>query len=342
MTAPTQLEAVLEAGGAGLADALARTEGRLAEIAVGHGVELAGHAGGTLAAGGKRLRPLLVFLCAGGDDRAEAASAGTPNPVPDPADRLIAAATAVELLHTATLVHDDVLDQAPLRRGRETVYARGGRSAATATGDFLFSRAFAELAGTGAEEALQALSQASSALAGGELMQRADAWAADVTVGRYLARCELKTASLFAASCRLGALLGGHPDLADPLAGFGSHIGLAFQVLDDVLDVSGPAERTGKPRGADLLDGTVTLPLILARERDPDLRALDLRSAVTDPSEAETVCDRIAATGALEDSRAQALTHVTAAKDSLDDLDLRPWQHRALGLVADGVVDRYS
>ena len=354
MSAPAQLEAVLEAGGAGLADSLARTEARLAEIAAGHGDELAGHAGGTLAAGGKRLRPLLVFLCggeigaggrdaerggeidAGGSDGREDASA------PDAIRPLVAAATAVELLHTATLVHDDVLDQASLRRGRETVYARGGRAAATATGDFLFSRAFAELAATGSEEALEALSLASSALARGELMQRADAWADDVEVERYLERCELKTASLFAASCRLGALLGGRPALAGPLAGFGARIGLAFQILDDVLDVSGPAERTGKSRGADLLDGTTTLPLILARQRDPDLRALDLRSAVADAAQADAVCRRILATGALDDSRAQALTHVAAAKAALEPLDLHPRQHRALDLVADGVVERYS
>ncbi|HYI99286.1 MAG TPA: polyprenyl synthetase family protein [Thermoleophilaceae bacterium] len=333
MSVPAQLEAVLEAGGAGLADSLARAKARLAEVAAGHGPELAGHAGGTLAAGGKRLRPLLVFLCGGAGPAGRADSGDGP---------LLAAATAVELLHTASLVHDDVLDRAPLRRGHETVYARGGRGAATATGDFLFSRAFAELAATGSEQGLRALSVASSALARGELMQRAAAWAADVAVERYLERCELKTASLFAASCRLGALLGDRPDLADTLAGFGSRIGLAFQILDDVLDVSGPAQRTGKPRGADLLDGTVTLPLILARERDPDLRALDLRTTVTDPAQVEAVCDRIAATGALDDSRTQALAHVAAAKDSLVTVDLHAWQHRALDLVADGVVQRYS
>ena len=111
----------------------------------------------------------------------------------------------------ATLVHDDVLDRAPLRRGRPTVFATGGRQAATATGDLLFSRAFAELAGTGSEEAVSRLSAASSALARGELMQRADAWLVDVAAERYLERCRLKTASLFDACCRLGALFGGTP-----------------------------------------------------------------------------------------------------------------------------------
>src|SRR6185503_9046521 len=122
-----------------------------------------------------------------------------------------------------------------------------------------------------------------------------DAFRADVRVERYLRRCELKTARLFEAACRLGALEAGGP--ADALGAFGSRIGLAFQLLDDVLDVSGPAERTGKHRGTDLLDGTVTLPYILARERDPGI------PAPREIDDAEAVCDRIAATGALDDVR---------------------------------------
>ena len=256
-TAQAQLGAVLSAGGPALARLLERTEARLAEVAETHGAALGAHAAGTLAAGGKRLRPVLVFLCGDGDGVDE---------------RLVAAGAAVELLHMATLVHDDVLDAAELRRGRPTVFAVAGRSAATATGDLLFSRAFAELAATGSEDAVRALSTASSALARGELMQRADAWDESVTPERYLERCRLKTASLFEASCRLGALFGGRPDLAPGArAASASGSALAFQMLDDVLDVSGPAERTGKPRGADLLDGTVTLPLILARRADPTL-----------------------------------------------------------------------
>jgi geranylgeranyl pyrophosphate synthase len=255
---------------------------------------------------------------------------------------LVAAGAAVELLHMATLVHDDVLDRAPLRRGRPTVFAEGGREAATATGDLLFSRAFAELASTASADSVRALSAASSALASGELMQRADAWSGDVTPERYLERCRLKTASLFEASCRLGALGGGEPEQANALGRFGELIGLAFQMLDDVLDVSGPTERTGKPRGADLLDGTVTLPLILARARDDELGELDLRRAVTAPEEAEDLCDRIAATGALEQARAQALTFVADAKDLLDGLGLAEPRRRALDLVADSVVERYA
>ena len=159
------------------------------------------------------------------------------------------------------------------------------------------------------------LSRASSALARGELMQRADAWSDTVTLERYIERCELKTASLFAAACSLGALLGDPPGgVEETLAAFGRHVGLAFQILDDVLDVSGPSERTGKHRGTDLLDGTVTLPLILARRSDPQLAAMDLRAVVTDHAQAQAVCERIADTGALEVARAEALEMVEAAK----------------------------
>jgi geranylgeranyl pyrophosphate synthase len=125
------------------------------------------------------------------------------------------------------------------------------------------------------------------------------------------------------------------------MAEFGSSIGLAFQLLDDVLDISGPPERTGKARGTDLLDGTVTLPLILAAEREPELAAADLRSL--DAAAAEELCDRIAATGALDDVRTRALEMVAAAKARLGaGAGLDPEQHRLLDLVADGVVQRYS
>jgi geranylgeranyl pyrophosphate synthase len=231
-----------------------------------------------------------------------------------------------------------VLDAAVLRRGRPTVVASAGRSIATATGDLLFSRAFAELAGGGTVDPVRVLSDASSALVQGELLQREDAWKLQTTRERYLRRCDLKTARLFRAACELGALAGGGKVAL--LGEFGERIGLAFQILDDVLDVSGPAERTGKHRGTDLLDGTVTLPLILARERDPELERLDLR-AVRTPEQAEGVCDAIAATGALDAAREEALAMVADAKADLPCLP-EPSQQAALELVADSVVDRYS
>ena len=317
------VQAVVDAGGAEVSRLMERVEERMSELAGGHGAVLGQHAGETIAAGGKRLRPLLVFLAAG-------------VPVPQ-SDGLVRAAVAVELVHGATLVHDDVLDGASLRRGRRTVVAAGGRRLATATGDLLFSRAFAELVGGGSVQGVRILSRASSELADGELMQRADAWNVGVSVERYLERCRLKTAVLFRAACQLGALEGtGEVDL---LSLFGEQIGLAFQILDDVLDVSGPPERTGKPRGADLLDGTVTLPLILARESDPELAVLDGRQINT-AEQAAAVCEQIAATGALAASKARALELVGTAKSVLSVLPDR--QRLALELVADGVVERYA
>jgi geranylgeranyl pyrophosphate synthase len=318
MASAEAVAAVVEAGGAHVPGLMRELEARLATLAQSYGPTLGEHAGATIAAGGKRLRPLLVFVSAG----------------PGASELALRAAVAVELVHSATLVHDDVLDAAVLRRGRPTVVAAGGRALATATGDLLFSRAFAELAGGGSAEAVRLLSDASSALVQGELLQREDAWNLATTRERYLRRCDLKTARLFDAACRLGALAGGGD--ARLLGEFGRRIGLAFQLLDDVLDVSGPAERTGKHRGTDLLDGTVTLPLILARE---SLRELDLRSVRT-PEQAETLCDAIAATGALEAARTEALAMVEAAKADLPSLP--ETQQAALELVADGVVDRYA
>jgi geranylgeranyl pyrophosphate synthase len=233
----------------------------------------------------------------------------------------------------ATLVHDDVLDDAPLRRGQPTVAAMSGRERATATGDLLFSRAFGLLAEAGDLRSVELLSAASVALARGELAQRHDAYDLGIGEDRYLERCRLKTAALFESACRLG-----HDDEA--LGEFGAAIGLAFQLLDDVLDVSGPPERTGKARGTDLLDGTVTLPLILAAERDPAIRSRDLRSL--DAAAAVELCDRIEATDALRQVRSRALELVAEGKRRLAAAGFDAERRKLFDLVADGVVQRYS
>jgi geranylgeranyl pyrophosphate synthase len=314
---------VLETAGDWLPTRLAQVEERLAVIASGHGPELGTEAEATLAAGGKRLRPLLVLICAGSGS----------------AERAVSAAVAVELVHMATLVHDDVLDGAPVRRGRPTVVARAGREAAVSVGDLLFSRAFAQLADEGSAEQVAELSSASVALAEGELAQRADAYDTSIDEARYLHRCSLKTARLFESACRVGRLASEAPGSAE-LASFGREIGLAFQLLDDVLDVSGPPERTGQARGTDLLDGTVTLPLIVARERDPGIAEVDLRGL--DDAGTEALCDRIAATGALEQVRSRARDGIERAKAGLSNGSLSESERSLLGLVADGVVERYS
>jgi len=327
------VEAIMRRGGEGLRERMTRTELYLEGVTAEAGVPLAVHANTTIKAGGKRLRPLLVVLAA--------EAAGGPPESTEGEQGLLRAAVAVELVHSATLVHDDVIDDARLRRGHPTVAALAGREVAIATGDLLFSRAFSELARNGDAAQLRALSDASSALAAGELLQREDAYASHVAIERYLRRCELKTAALFEAACRLGALVAvaGSAALADTLGAFARRIGLAFQMLDDVLDVSGPVERTGKSRGTDLLDGTVTLPLILARERDSELAEVNL-ATLEGPRQAEELCDRIAATGALEEARVRALAVVDEAKQALP-ASLPAGRATLLDLVADAVVERY-
>jgi geranylgeranyl pyrophosphate synthase len=344
------VEAIMRRGGEGLGERMARVELHLERVTAGAGVPLAAYAHATIMAGGKRLRPLLALLAAesaglGGPLDTAPATEGLTTPgqlsASEEDECLIRAAVSVELVHSATLVHDDVIDRAQLRRGHPTVATAAGRRVAIATGDLLFSRAFAELARNGEQAQLAVLSDAATALAAGELLQREDAYASDVPIERYLRRCELKTAALFEAACRLGALvaLEGSEAIADALGAFARQIGLAFQMLDDVLDVSGPVEHTGKSRGTDLLDGTVTLPFILARERDSELAGVDL-TALAGPAQAEELCDRIAATGALEAARERALAVVAAAKAALP-LSLPTDRTALLDLVADAVVERY-
>jgi geranylgeranyl pyrophosphate synthase len=296
---------------------LGEVEVLLRESVVSHGATLGADAAATLEAGGKRLRPMLVLLCAG----------------PEGSTTAVRAAAAIELVHMATLVHDDVLDDAPLRRGLPTVAATSGRGRAVATGDLLFSRAFALLGEAGDARSVALLADASVALARGELAQRRDAFDLGVGEERYLSRCRLKTARLFECACLLG-----RDDEA--LREFGADVGLAFQLLDDVLDVSGPPERTGKARGTDLLDGTVTLPLIEAAKSDPGIREADLHAL--DAASAEALCDRIAATGALERVRARAIEMVAEAKRALERAEFAAEQRQLLTLIADGVVQRYS
>ena len=320
---PPPVTAVMDAASAWLPARMAEVEERLGQVSAGYGPRLGEEAEATLTAGGKRLRPILVLMAAGH-------GAG---------QRAVHAATAVELVHMATLVHDDVLDGAPVRRGRPTVVARSGRDRAVGVGDLLFSRAFAELAVDGGEAEVTELSSASVALALGELAQRRDAYDTALSEERYLWRCSLKTARLFESACRVGRLSSGQPG-AEAIASFGRDIGLAFQLLDDVLDVTGPPERTGKARGTDLLDGTVTLPLILARRLDPGLGSIELRGL--DPQEAEALCDRIAETGALDEVRGRAKRGIKRAKGVLESADFSDEERQLLAMIADGVVERYS
>ena len=269
----------------GLADYLDAIEERLARSVATHPGLVAAVGNEALAAGGKRLRPVLVFLST-------------------PADRepSLAAGVAVELVHMATLVHDDLIDRAHFRRGKAAAWSVYGPDAARATGDYLFARAFAELAAAGDAEAVDVLADATLCLARGEALQRMQTHDPSTSVEDYLLRCALKTGKLFEAACRLG---GGSGE-------YGLTLGIAFQIADDVLDCSGTTIETGKIAGTDLRDGTPTLPLLLAAQEDEVVRA----AIAGGPVDGALV--RVAATGALERSREVALDYATRARACLD------------------------
>ena len=261
-----------------------------------------------LAAGGKRLRPLLVFLTA---PQGEAP---------------IAAGASVELVHTATLVHDDLIDRAEYRRGRAAAWATHGPGAARAAGDYLFARAFAELADTGDHQAVRFLAAATLSLARGEALQRAQAHDPDTTVESYLDRCALKTGKLFEAAC----LLGSRGDRN--LGAFGLALGIAFQIADDILDCTGETIETGKIAGTDLREGTPTLPLILAAREDQSVR----EALAGGPLNGTLI--RVAESGALDEARVVALDYARRARGCLDG----HFRRDELEALTDAVVDRES
>jgi geranylgeranyl pyrophosphate synthase len=241
-----------------------------------------------IAAGGKRMRPLLVHLTA--PDRETALRGGV----------------AVELAHVATLVHDDVIDRAALRRGRSSVWQEHGESAARAGGDYLFSRAFAELASAGDIDGVGVLARACLALARGEAMQKQQEHDPETPIDAYLDRIALKTGKLFEAACLLGSR-------DERLGEFGLTLGIAFQIADDILDCVGDTIETGKIPGADLREGVPTLPLLLASREDPVVRDA-LEGGPT-----EGVLVRVAATSALQRSRELALDYARNARGLLRD-----------------------
>ncbi len=289
----------------GLDSYLDEVEERLAAAVGSYGGRVAEVGADALAAGGKRLRPLLAFLCA-----------------PPGAAPPVAAGVAVELVHMATLVHDDLIDGARVRRGRPAAWAAHGAGSARATGDYLFARAFAELAAEGDIDAVAVLADACLCLARGEAMQRRQLRDPATTVEAYLERCSLKTGKLFEAACSLGS--GG------ALARFGLNLGIAFQIADDILDCSGETIETGKVAGTDLREGTPTLPLLLAAQEDEVVRA----ALAGGPIEGALV--RVAATGALERSREVALNYAERARTSLNGEAHR----EELVSLADAVVNR--
>jgi geranylgeranyl pyrophosphate synthase len=301
----TALQTIREAPG--LDEYLDDLESRLTTAVAAHPGLVADVGASALQAGGKRLRPLLCFL---------AAPRGLRPPV--------AAGVAVELVHMATLVHDDLIDGAEFRRGRASAWSTYGEPAARASGDYLFGRAFAELTATGDPWAVAVLAEAALSLARGEALQHQQAHDPDTTVEAYLQRCALKTGKLFEAACTLG----GGPRRPE-LGRFGVALGIAFQIADDILDCAGDTADTGKVAGADLREGTPTLPLLLAAQKDDVVR----RALAGGRLDGALV--RVAATGALERSREVALDYARQARACLNGDD-----REELVALTYAVVDR--
>jgi len=278
---------------AGLAQAVAARPGLAQEVA-----------GEALAAGGKRLRPLLCFLTADGEPS-------------------VPAGVAVELVHMATLVHDDLVDGARLRRGLPAAWSVYGADAAKAAGDYLYACAFSVLTATGDEPAVETLAVAALCLSRGEAMQKLQTHDPDTPIDAYLERCHLKTGKLIEAACLLGSGGDGR------LGAYGVNLGIAFQIADDILDCAGETQQTGKIPGTDLREGTPTMPLLLAAAQDEVVR----RALAGGPLDGALVA--VAAPDALARSREAALDYAARAR-----MCLAPEHRDELVTLTSAVVDR--
>jgi len=258
---------------------------------------------------GKYLRPTLLLL--------SSEVGGRPGP------EAIRLAAIVELMHVATLVHDDAVDHSPKRRGMPTINSRWSHQVAVIMGDYLYSRALVEVTDMGDVKAISLLANASNRMSIGEMRQLASHDALGATVEDYFSLCDCKTASLMSAACELGALVG-RSEYREALGGYGHDLGMAFQIVDDLLDYTVSSEVTGKPHGLDLKEHKVTLPLIAALPRlsTADRRTVD--ELFADPSPADDhvdeVIDLVRDASGLEEARKTARFYATSAIRHLDAL----------------------
>ena len=309
-------------------DDLARVEDRLAAELTSREARLEEIAGHLVRAGGKRVRPLvvlLVFHAAAVPGRARR-------------DDAVEAAVALELIHSATLLHDDIIDAGETRRGRPSALRRFGLADTLVAGDFLFCRAFA-LCARFEPEVVRWAAEACVTLTEGEVLQGRRRHDPAVTVADYDEIILRKTASLFAVGARTAAhLAGAEPTIVEAMAACGQQVGLAFQMRDDLLDVAGHPAETGKPRGIDLRDGNPSLPIVLAIQRDVEVRRV---FATPDPSPAEVELGlaRIARSGVLAVVAARAAAQLDGALAALDALPASP-ARTALRELALALADR--
>ncbi|HEY4374253.1 MAG TPA: polyprenyl synthetase family protein [Burkholderiales bacterium] len=282
-----------------------------------------------IGSGGKRLRPVLLLL-----------SAGALGHVGPAAHEL---AAVIEMIHTATLLHDDVVDESELRRGRKTANAMFGNAASVLVGDFLYSRSFQMMVGVGRMDVMQVLANATNVIAEGEVLQLMNIGDTEVSEERYLRVIRYKTAKLFEAAGRLGAMLAGSSsEVCERMAEFGMRLGTAFQLVDDVLDYSGDVSETGKNLGDDLAEGKPTLPLLRVLENGNREQQQEVRRAITEPGSADfaLVMQAIHETGALEYTREAARAEAQRASALLADLPDSPHKQTLLQLCAFAVERR--
>ena len=284
-----------------------------------------------VAGGGKRLRPALVLL--------SARAVGYPGK--SGAEQHYEMAAVVEFIHTATLLHDDVVDASAMRRGRRTANAEFGNAASVLVGDFLYSRAFQMMLGAGSMRVMQVLADATNKIAEGEVLQLMNCHDPDVDEGGYLEVIRRKTAKLFEAAARLGAVLGNAPPAVENgLAEYGMHLGTAFQLIDDVLDYSGDAATIGKSLGDDLAEGKPTLPLIRAMACGSAAQAATVRRAIVEGGRDDFagVLEALMATGALAYAHDVALREAEAARRALQAVPASAYKDSLLELASFSVV----
>jgi octaprenyl-diphosphate synthase len=283
-----------------------------------------------IGSGGKRLRPALVLLAAGavgyrGRDHYELAA-------------------VIEFIHTATLLHDDVVDESELRRGRKTANAEFGNAASVLVGDFLYSRAFQMMVGVHNMRVMEVLADATNTIAEGEVLQLLNSGNVRLSEKEYLEVIRRKTAKLFEAAAQLGGILGeASTEIEQGLASYGAHLGTAFQLIDDVLDYSGDAAHTGKNLGDDLNEGKATLPLIYAIERGSPAQAELVRHAIMHGGrdEFQAVLAAIEETGALAYARGKATDEANTAREALAPLPNSNYKQCLLELAAFAVERDY-
>ena len=276
-----------------------------------------------ISAGGKRLRPMLVLLFA--------QALGFRGP-----ERFELAAT-VEFIHTATLLHDDVVDESALRRGRDTANARFGNAASVLVGDFLYSRAFQMMVSVNRMRVLEVLADATNVIAEGEVLQLMNMHDPDLAIDDYLRVIRFKTAKLFEASARLGAMLAdASPEVETACADYGRALGTAFQLVDDLLDYEGATSALGKNIGDDLREGKPTLPLLVAMTRGTPAQRDVVRTAIEqgEVQRLPEIIEIVRSTGALEATRDVARAEVARACAALSVLPASQYREALLHLCA--------